>query len=166
MTTGQVGFSIIMLVDRISALPNECKSFMEVSATECNIFQSVLNSYVQKFYIDPSPIEEIYRCAEELANIPLDIKSEAEASLPNTYQFLEMYQVGKVAQLNSLERWKKSNPVLSLQAPIGIGKSGEIINLDLHEKYHESACFLENCRVTIQRAVRLELDRRDKVLSA
>ena len=136
MTTGQVGFSIIMLVDRISALPNECKSFMEVSATECNIFQSVLNSYVQKFYIDPSPIEEIYRCAEELANIPLDIKSEAEASLPNTYQFLEMYQVGKVAQLNSLERWKKSNPVLSLQAPIGIGKSGEIINLDLHEKYH------------------------------
>ena len=132
MTTGQVGFSIIMLVDRISALPNECKSFMEVSATECNIFQSVLNSYVQKFYIDPSPIEEIYRCAEELANIPLDIKSEAEASLPNTYQFLEMYQVGKVAQLNSLERWNKSNPVLSLQAPIVIGKSGEIINLDLH----------------------------------
>ncbi len=131
-----LGFSIIMLVDRISALPNECKSFMEVSAQECNIFQRVLNSYVQKFYVDPSPIDEIYRCAIELANIPLDIKSEVESSLPNTYQFLEMYQVGKVAQLNSLERWKKSNPVLSLQAPIGIGKSGEIINLDLHEKYH------------------------------
>jgi S-DNA-T family DNA segregation ATPase FtsK/SpoIIIE len=131
-----LGFSLIMLVDRISALPNECKSFMEVSATECSIFQSVINSYVQKFYIDPGSIEEIYRCALELANIPLDIKNEVETTLPNTYQFLEMYQVGKVNQLNSLERWKKSNPVLSLQAPIGIGKSGEIINLDLHEKYH------------------------------
>ncbi|MCI8575159.1 MAG: type VII secretion protein EssC [Bacilli bacterium] len=135
-TSGQLGFSIIMLVDRISALPNECKSFMEVSAQECSIFQSVLNSYVQKFYLDPSSIDDIYRCAEELANIPIDIKSETEASLPNTYQFLEMYQVGKVSQLNSLERWKKSNPVLSLQAPIGIGKSGETICLDLHEKYH------------------------------
>lgn len=137
MTTGKnIGFSIIMLVDRISALPNECKSFMEVSAQECNIFESVLNSFVQKFYIDSSPIDDIYRCALELANIPLDIKSETEASLPNSYQFLEMYQVGKVTQLNSLERWKKSNPMLSLQTPVGIGKSGEIIYLDLHEKFH------------------------------
>ncbi len=131
-----IGFSMILLVDRISALPNECKNFMEVSKQECNIFQSELNAEVQKFTIDFSSTDSIYRCAEELANIKVDIKTEVEASLPDTYQFLEMYQVGKVGQLNSLERWKKNNPVLSLQAPIGIGKSGEIITLDLHEKYH------------------------------
>lgn len=132
----KIGFSIIMLVDRISALPNECKSFMEISKQECNIFRSELTAFVQKFQIDFSPIDAIYSCAEELANIPLDIKTEIESSLPDTYQFLEMYQVGKVSQLNSLERWKKNNPVLSLQAPVGIGKSGELLTLDLHEKYH------------------------------
>lgn len=131
-----LGFSTIMLVDRISALPNECKNFMEVSREECNIFRSLLNEKIQKFQIDFSSLDNLYTCAEELANIPIDIKSELESSLPNVFQFLEMYQVGKIAQLNSLERWKKSNPVLSLQAPIGIGKSGEIINLDLHEKFH------------------------------
>ncbi len=137
MTSSEnLGFSLILLVDRISALPNECKNFIEVSYQDCNIFQSVLNSSVQRFQIDMSPIDDIYRCSEELANIPIDIKTEVESTLPDTYQFLEMYQVGKVSQLNSLERWKKSNPVLSLQAPIGIGKSGEIITLDLHEKYH------------------------------
>jgi len=135
-TSESLGFSVIMLVDRISALPNECKNFIEVSKNECHIFQSLLNSTAQKFQIDFSSIDNLYQCALELANIPIDIKTEVEASLVDVYQFLEMYQVGKVNQLNSLERWKKSNPVLSLQAPIGIGKSGEIINLDLHEKYH------------------------------
>ncbi len=130
------GFSIIMLVDKVSALPNECKSFINVSKEECSIYSSVINLDAQKFKIDYSPIDEIYNCARELANIPIDIKSEVEASLPDVYQFLEMYQVGKIEQLNSQDRWKKSNPILSLQAPIGIGKSGEIITLDLHEKYH------------------------------
>lgn len=131
-----LGFSVIMTVDKVSALPNECKNFINVSRDQCSIFSSILNKEAQKFKIDFSPIEEIYNCARELANIPIDIKSEVEASLPDTYQFLEMYQVGKVEQLNARERWKKSNPILSLQAPVGIGKSGEIINLDLHEKYH------------------------------
>lgn len=136
MTSQNLGFSVILLVDRISALPNECKNFMEVSREDCHIFESVLNSEVQSFKIDFSPIDSIYSCAEELANIRVDLKTETEASLPDVFQFLEMYQVGKVNQLNSLERWKKNNPVLSLQAPIGVGRSGEIITLDLHEKFH------------------------------
>jgi len=131
-----IGFSFILLVDRISALPNECKNFIEVSTKDCHIFESVLNTDAQAFQIDFSSIDSIYSCAQELANIPIDIKTEVEANLPSVYQFLEMYQVGRVNQLNSLERWRKNNPVLSLQAPIGIGRSGELITLDLHEKYH------------------------------
>lgn len=132
----EYGFSVVMLVDKISALPNECKNFINVSREDCSIFSSEISQEHQKFRIDYTPIEEIYNCAKELANIPINIKSKAEASLPEVYQFLEMYQVGKIEQLNALDRWKKSNPILSLQAPIGIGKSGEVITLDLHEKYH------------------------------
>lgn len=136
MSSSNYGFSLIMLVDRVSACPNECKNFINVSKTDCAIFNSVLNSSSQKFHIDFSPIEELYHCAKELANIPIEIKTEAENTMPDVYHFLEMYQVGKIEQLNSLDRWKKSNPMLSLQVPIGIGKSGEVIGLDLHEKYH------------------------------
>lgn len=135
-TEENVGFSLIMLVDRISALPNECKNFIEVSFNKCNIFQNQLNQVAQEFKLDMGNIDNIYSCAEELANIPIDIKTEVESNLVDSLQFLEMYQVGKVSQLNSLERWKKSNPVLSLQAPVGIGKNGEIITLDLHERFH------------------------------
>lgn len=130
------GFSLIMMVDRVSACPNECKNFINVSRDECQIFNSVINSGNQAFKIDFSSIDDLYDCAKILANINIEIKSEVESSLPDTYHFLEMYQVGKVEQLNVVDRWKKSNPMLSLQTPVGIGKSGEIISLDLHEKYH------------------------------
>ncbi len=130
------GFSIIMLVDRVSACPNECKNFIHVNQEECAIFKSVLNEQAQSFKMDLSSMDELYNCSKELANIKVEIKSETESSLPDVYHFLEMYQVGKVEQLNSLDRWKKSNPMLSLQTPVGIGKGGEIISLDLHEKYH------------------------------
>lgn len=135
-TEQNVGFSMIMLVDRVSACPNECKNFINVNRDECGIFSSMINKAAQRFKIDFYKIEELYNCAKELANIKIEIKTEIESNLPDVYHFLEMYQVGKVEQLNSLERWKKSNPILSLQVPIGIGKSGEIISLDLHEKYH------------------------------
>lgn len=136
MQKEECGFSVIMLVDKLSVLPNECTSFINVTREESAILSSVLNKQAKRFRIDFSPIDDLYNCAVTLANIPMDVKSEVEASLPDTYQFLEMYQVGKVEQLNSYDRWRKNNPILSLQAPIGIGKSGEIITLDLHEKYH------------------------------
>lgn len=47
-----------------------------------------------------------------------------------------MYDVGKVQQLNSLNRWQKSNPMESLATPVGYGKNNEIQYIDLHEKAH------------------------------
>ena len=78
----------------------------------------------------------MYECVKKLANIPIEITRSQEGKLPNKYGFLEMYDVGKVEQLNSLSRWEKNNPILTLQAPVGIGKSGEKLTLDLHEKFH------------------------------
>ena len=50
--------------------------------------------------------------------------------------FLEMYDVGKVEQLNITNRWKNNDPTKSLQAPIGVDKNRELFKLDLHEKFY------------------------------
>ncbi|MFV0249482.1 MAG: FtsK/SpoIIIE domain-containing protein [Bacilli bacterium] len=47
-----------------------------------------------------------------------------------------MFESGKIKQLNVSVRWKDSNPVLNLSTPVGIGKNGDKISIDLHEKYH------------------------------
>ena len=77
----------------------------------------------------------MYQCIKRLANIPIEIEKE-NSSLPTMLSFLEMYDVGRIEQLNIIEKWKNSNATKSLQAPIGIDKNRELFKLDLHEKAH------------------------------
>ena len=44
--------------------------------------------------------------------------------------------VGKIEQLNPLNRWQKNNPITSLAAPVGVDTNRELLKLDLHEKFH------------------------------
>lgn len=68
-----------------------------------------------------------------LANIRLKQASRA-LSLPKMITFLEMFNTGRIEQLNPLKRWQENNPVKSLAAPVGVGEDGSAFMLDLHEK--------------------------------
>ena len=45
-----------------------------------------------------------------------------------------MYNVGRVEQLNCLNRWEDNDPISSLSVPVGIDQNGEIFKMDIHEK--------------------------------
>ena len=49
---------------------------------------------------------------------------------------MEMYDAGRIEQLNILQRWMTNDSTKSLQAPIGIDTNGMPIVLDIHEKAH------------------------------
>lgn len=130
------GFGLIVLDENLSALPNECQSFISIKGKSGGIFESELISTKQKeFIIDDYPLNRIDECFKIMANIPIKFSKESYA-LPKTYTFLEMFNVGKVEQLNALYRWQSSNPISTLQVPIGVDSSGMPFNLDIHEKAH------------------------------
>lgn len=130
------GFSIVILNDKLSNLPDQCDTFITVQGNKGEVFKSVANNDKQAFEIDFLTKIDIERLTRTLANVPIEIDNDGAGKIPNKLGFLEMYEVGKIEQLNSLNRWNKSNPILSLQVPVGFGKSGEKIGIDLHEKYH------------------------------
>jgi DNA segregation ATPase FtsK/SpoIIIE, S-DNA-T family len=134
--TTNKGFSLLILNDSVSSLPNECKNFINTSNETCEVYENVLNNESIKFKIDFESNVDFYEAFKILANTPLEINRSNEAYYPDKIGFLEMYGVGKIEQLNPLERWRVSNPILSLSAPIGAGKNGEVLSLDLHENYH------------------------------
>lgn len=141
LENGYNGFSIFMMDKKMSNFPDQCTSFIDLSLiTNSNFMGEVKNnldiSSVLKFNIDFSYVIDYERCVKVLANTPIDIKSDDEGKLPLKIGFLEMYDVGKVEQLNSNLRWDRNNPVLNLSAPVGVGRNGELITIDLHEKYH------------------------------
>lgn len=135
------GFSLLILEQKMTNLPDQCTSFIDMSLLsnkyhECEIRNSLNPEESIKFVPDLDSIIDYEACVKVLANIPIDIKNDAEGKLPNKIGFLEMYDVGKVEQLNSPLRWKRNNPILNLSTPVGVGKNEELIAIDLHEKYH------------------------------
>lgn len=135
------GFSIFMIDKKMTNFPDQCTSFIDLSLiTNNNFMGEVKNnldiSTILKFNISFNSVIDYERCIKVLANTPIDIKSDDEGKLPLKIGFLEMYDVGKVEQLNSKLRWNGNNPVLNLSAPVGVGRNGELITIDLHEKYH------------------------------
>ncbi len=132
---GNIGFSLLILNETIANLPTECKSFIEINNDkEGGIFESELTSETQKkFQIENLDNLNLNACATILNNIPIEDTDES-FNLPKTVGFLEMYDVGNVEQLNSMDRWQRNVPIDSLSVPIGIGMGGNLFKLDLHEK--------------------------------
>ena len=121
--------------------PDQCTSFIDLSLITSNNFMGEVKNNLDinnslQFNIDFSYVIDYEKCVGVLANTPIDIKSDNEGKLPLKIGFLEMYDVGRVEQLNSPARWSGNNPVLNLSAPVGVGRNGELITIDLHEKYH------------------------------
>lgn len=130
-----LGFSLVMFDDSMRNLPQECENFIVIDEKECGIFNKELkSSSLIKFKADYDPTIDMNDIATRLSNIPIQ-SQEIASQLPASLSFLEMYNVGKIEQLNILNRWSMNNPTTSLSAPIGVHTNGELFKLDLHEKY-------------------------------
>jgi len=131
-----LGFGLIILNDGIGNLPNECNNFLTAAGEKSAIIKNDLNKNNQQtFIMDNTNNVDLSLMCEKLSNIPIKLSMMLDEQ-KSSISFLEMYKVGKVEQLNILDRWSKNNPVNSLSVPIGIHTDGEIFNLDLHEKFH------------------------------
>ncbi len=131
-----VGFSIILLGKELGDFPSKCSNFINIKNEGSTI---ISNSY-EKQETTAFKDEINYRInmmsvSKILSNIPIEIESMSKG-LPESISFMEMEKVGKVNQLNILNRWKINDSTTSLRAEIGVGGDGDLMYLDLHEKFH------------------------------
>ena len=130
-----MGFSLIMTSDSISGLPSETSNFICVTENDSAIVTSKINDNQKLFKADFNKNNQIDMslCVQKLANIPVMVE-KAKYELPKSLTFLEMYNVGRVEQLNCLNRWEDNDPISSLSVPVGIDQNGEMFKMDIHEK--------------------------------
>ena len=135
-----IGFSILCITDDMMQLPNECKTFISIDKNNQmgTLFENEITTANTQRHIalDNSATFFFEKICQVISNIPIRYTQSGTTALPSSYTFLEMYDVGKIEQLNIFERWNKNNPTLSLKAPIGIDSYGMPIVLDIHEKSH------------------------------
>ena len=132
-----LGNSLMILHPNLTNLPSECKAFISLeSAVDGVVLESELSKESQVVFKveDVNNIDFNY-FSYNLANIPMQNENE-NYNFPKMLGFLEMYNAGLIEQLNPLEKWQNSNPIMSLAAPVGVDENGNIFKLDLHEKQH------------------------------
>ena len=133
-TPNNYGFTILFKNDRISNLPSQVSTFINIDEKISGLFGNTLSTRTQKqFAAEFNTKIDMNGCIERLANIPIEVE-KGKFELPKSISFLDMYNVGKIEQLNSLERWKNSPIVTSLSVPVGIDQNGDLFMMDAHEK--------------------------------
>ena len=132
-----VGFGIFCITNNLLNLPNGCKAFINLKGNNGLMFENEISSTNKKeFTFDPSYTFFFEKIGKQLSDIPIKYETTNKIDLPDIYTFLEMYDVGRIEQLNILERWRTNDSTKSLQAPVGVDSSGMPIVLDVHEKFH------------------------------
>ena len=135
------GFGILMFDERVNNIPDGCENFVNYDENEGYYFTSEMDSdsihkYKPEFAGGNYNNINLEDCISKISNIPLKVEVNDSGLLPESLGFLEMYGVGRVEQLNILNRWQNSNIVNSLMTPVGVDANGNLLNLDLHEKKH------------------------------
>ena len=131
-----LGFSLLIIENRLSKLPSKCNNFITVGDNNSGILKNSYEKQEQIAFSDEINYNiDMLQITKILSNIPIEFE-EGLKELPNTITFLEMEKVGKVEQLNILNRWNTNDSTTSLKAEVGVDEEGDLMYLDLHEKYH------------------------------
>ena len=130
------GFSYLTVYDELKNLPKECSVVLQLHDTQGMMYnRGITNSERVVFVQDRVSGCDAEKNVMDIAEHRLDLQ-KGKYALPGMLTFLDMFDVGKIEHLNIATRWKESNPVTSLQAPIGVDSDGGTFYLDLHEKAH------------------------------
>ncbi len=131
-----IGFSLLIIENRLSKLPSKCNNFITVGDNNSGVLKNSYEKQEQIAFSDEINYNiDMMQITKVLSNIPIEFE-EGLKELPDMITFLEMEKVGKVEQLNILNRWNTSDSTTSLKAEVGVSEDGDLMYLDLHEKYH------------------------------
>ena len=131
-----LGFSFIIVENLLSKLPSKCDNFITLNEAESGVLKNSYEKQEQVVFKDEINYNiDMMEIAKIVSNIPIEFE-EGMKELPNSITFLEMEQVGKIEQLNILNRWNTNDSASSLRSEIGVDEQGDLMYLDLHEKYH------------------------------
>ena len=103
-----LGFSLLCITNDLVQLPNECRTFISIENEKGVIFDGDDSLGSQKQFIpDDHQVDSFDKIVRKLANIPIRNDFVNSNNLSDVCTFLEMYDVGRIEQLNILERWEK-----------------------------------------------------------
>lgn len=133
----ELGFCFLFFEEYVEKLNQYCEKrvFLHQSQNHGYI-QDILNGEeVQAFQYPYIPGTRAAEAAVKLGCVYVDEVS-LEASLTKNITLYELLGIMNAYDLEIEKRWAASKIYASMAAPLGVKSGGDIVSLDLHEKYH------------------------------
>ena len=130
------GLTVIWIAQGKEMLPNTCKVILQDNKEFAGWYEVERHSQKkEKVSFDYTQKEVADRVLRDISGIRV-AKIEEKKGIPQSIDFLSMYEVDTVEDLKIGERWKNNKIYESARVVIGKKSGGEYCYLDIHENYH------------------------------
>lgn len=129
-----LGITTVLLAERAEDLPNACESIIENTTHFAGLLHPMQDDR-QPVRFDQPSLDEMRRQAHALAGLQVH-EPESGAEIPDQLDFLSMFGVRRLDELQVADRWRKNRTYTSMRVPIGVKAGGALCCLDIHEKFH------------------------------
>lgn len=131
-----LGVTFIFLYEYIEYLPKECNAIITMKDNGVGNLQYTNKSEeIIDFKYEKLTYDQYDDYAKALSPVYIQ-DSFSEDSLKKSITLFELYNIKRAEQLKLDKNWSNNLIYKSMAAPLGVKHGDEVINLDLHEKYH------------------------------
>lgn len=131
------GFTFIFFEESEALLHKSCEYAVTLHDNDNVGYVKDLSdsSEVQEFSYPHISKEVAEQCARKLA--PVFIKEPSlENDLTSSITLYELLGIKNIHELSLADRWSNSRIYESMAAPLGVRSGGDVVSLDIHEKFH------------------------------
>lgn len=131
-----IGYTPIFLYEHFEKTPKNCSVKIQLhNKEEGEMIHFNKAEEVVRFTYKASNLKNYEEFARRIA--PVYVKqSYTDSSLPKSITFFELYKVNSAREIPIFKNWQRNAVFKHIAAPLGVDTSGNLISLDLHEKYH------------------------------
>lgn len=130
------GLTVIWIAQEKEMLPNTCKLILQDNKEFSGWYEVERHSQKkEKVNFDYTQKNVTDKLLRDISGIRV-AKIEEKKGIPQSIDFLSMYEVNTVEDLKIEERWKSNKIYESARVVIGKKSGGECCYLDIHENYH------------------------------
>ncbi len=128
--------SVVFTGRRREELPKSCRYFIQKDTKGGEILDLGREKiFRQEFWPEVCHGPEPERYLRKTAGLKVR-EAVSEGQMPEKVGFLDLFGCSHVEELESRRRWKAARPEERLKVPVGARAGGNIVYLDVHEKFH------------------------------
>ncbi len=132
----EYGIITFLMAETVEQLPNDCEDIIQNDEFYQGFYHVMqIGKGRQDIRFDDISGRQIEQFGRNICGLRVH-EPESHADIPSNLDFMQMYRIHKLDEMNVEERWRKNRTYNSMKALVGRKLGDADCYLDIHEKFH------------------------------